>query len=153
MNYQWQTARFNQLSQTQVYAALQLRQQVFVVEQASLYLDLDDRDQQAVHVLCWQNDKLLAYQRCLAPGVSFPESSLGRIVVAAPARGHQLGKDLVNRGINHNLQQWPEHGIRINAQAYLQDFYTRLGFVVDGSEYSEDGIPHIQMLYCRSTTL
>ena len=153
MKQQWQTAGFSQLSQAQMYALLQLRQQVFVVEQACVYLDLDDRDQQAVHMLCWQGEELQAYQRCLAPGVSYPESSLGRIVVAPRARGLRLGKELVQRGISHNLRHWPQSDIRINAQAYLNDFYSALGFTADGQEYEEDGIPHLQMLYRRSTAL
>ena len=153
MKQQWQTAGFSQLSQAQLYALLQLRQQVFVVEQACVYLDLDDRDQQAVHMLCWQGEQLQAYQRCLAPGVSYPESSLGRIVVAPRARGLRLGKELVQRGISHNLRHWPQSDIRINAQAYLNGFYSALGFTADGQEYEEDGIAHVQMLYRRSTAL
>ena len=153
MKQQWQTAGFSQLSQAQLYALLQLRQQVFVVEQACVYLDLDDRDQQAVHMLCWQGEQLQAYQRCLAPGVSYPESSLGRIVVAPRARGLRLGKELVQRGISHNLRHWPQSDIRINAQAYLNAFYSALGFTADGQEYEEDGIAHVQMLYRRSAAL
>lgn len=153
MTDQWQTALFNELSQLQLYAALRLRQQVFAIEQDSLYLDLDNKDQQAVHMLCWEGDELLAYQRCLTPGVSYPESSIGRIVVAAQARGRQLGLELVQRGIAHNLERWPQHGIRISAQAYLERFYTDLGFEVRGDVYAEDGIPHIQMLHPGSTQL
>lgn len=153
MTYQWQSAGFTQLSQRQLYALLQLRQRVFVVEQTCIYLDLDDRDQQAVHMLCWQDDELQAYLRCLAPGASYPDSSLGRIVVSPRARGRHLGKDLVKRGICHNLQQWPQSDIRINAQAYLTDFYTELGFAAQGQEYDEDGIAHIQMVYRRSAAL
>ena len=100
-------------------------------------------------MLCWRDDQLLAYQRCLAPGLNYPESSLGRIVVSAPARGLQLGRTLVLKGIDHNLRQWPGHDIRINAQSYLRDFYTGLGFAAQGAEYEEDGIMHVAMLYVR----
>lgn len=146
----WQRAEFRQLDNLELYAALRLRQEVFAVEQQSLYQDLDNLDQLAVHILAWDGDTLLAYQRCLPPGVAFTESALGRIVVSAPARGRQLGRDLVGRGIRHNLERWPGHGIRINAQSYLRQYYEQLGFTAAGEEYGLDGIPHIEMVYSGS---
>ena len=150
MTLQWRTLAFSELTGAQVYALLRLRQQVFVVEQNCAYLDLDNLDQQAIHMLCLHNGALMAYQRCLAPGVSYPESSLGRIVVCPTRRGQHLGRNLVLRGIAHNLAQWPDSGIRINAQAYLEEFYTALGFVAEGSAYLEDNILHRQMRYRQS---
>jgi len=147
MSHRWQIASFNDLTNTELYALLRLRQEVFAVEQTSIYLDLDGKDQAAIHMLCWQGDELLAYQRLLPPGLSYAESSMGRIVVNPAARGTRLGRDLVHRGIQHNLEQWPKQGIRISAQAYLQRFYEDLGFTAVGDKYSEDGIPHIQMQY------
>ena len=143
----WQITEFDGLETAQLYAALRLRLEVFAIEQNSLYQDLDNLDQQAIHMLAWEQGQLLAYQRCLPPGASYTESAIGRIVVAAPARGRQLGRELVRRGIRHNLEQWPNQGIRINAQSYLRRFYEELGFVADGDDYNLDGIPHIQMLY------
>ncbi len=151
MSYQWQTSDFAGITTHELYAALRLRQQVFGVEQDCAYLDLDNLDQDAVHMLCWQGDVLLAYQRCLAPGISFSESALGRIVVGSHARGQSLGRELVQRGIRHNLERWPSQDIRIHAQAHLLDFYNQLGFVAEGDVFDEDGIPHIQMIYRRST--
>jgi ElaA protein len=147
MNQQWQILDFVQLGREQLYDILRLRQEVFVVEQDCVYLDLDGLDRQATHILCSRGEQLLAYQRCLPPGVSYPESSLGRIVVCPAARGLRLGRELVQRGIAYNMKQWPGSGIRINAQAYLRDFYAGLGFVASGSEYEEDGIMHQQMVY------
>ena len=149
MTYRWQTAEFAELSLAQLYALMRLRQLVFVVEQASIYLDLDDLDQAATHMLCWQDDRLLAYLRCLAPGASFAESAIGRIVVAPEARGRDLGRELVSRGLSYNLRCWPDANIRINAQSYLKDFYLDLGFTTASEEYLEDGIPHLEMLYRR----
>jgi ElaA protein len=147
MTMQWQTLAFNELTVEHLYAVLQLRQAVFVVEQNCAYLDLDNRDQPAMHMLATRNQTLLAYQRCLPPGLSYAESSLGRIVVSGAMRGHQLGRELVQRGIDHNLALWPGAGIRISAQAHLQGFYSSLGFIGEGSEYLEDNIPHRQMYY------
>jgi ElaA protein len=149
MMVEWQILSFDELCTDQLYALLRLRQQVFVVEQQSIYLDLDDKDQRADHMLCRDGATLLAYQRCLPPGVSYPESSLGRIVVARVARGRQLGRQLVQRGVDYNLRRWPGAGIVINAQSYLQDFYRDLGFEAEGEEYLEDGIPHRRMRLAR----
>lgn len=124
---------------------LRLRQQVFIVEQRCAYLDCDGRDQRARHMMGSDNGALLAYQRCLPPGANYPESSIGRIVVDATARGRQLGRELVSRGIAHNLQRWPGHDVCISAQSHLQGFYMSLGFVAEGDEYLEDDIPHRKM--------
>lgn len=147
MTLVWQTVGFAELSAEEVYAMLRLRQQVFVVEQRCAYLDLDNLDQQAVHMFCRRDGEFVAYQRCLAPGLSFSESSLGRIVVSPEMRQRQLGRELVRRGIAYNLARWPGSGIRINAQAHLQDYYGGLGFVAEGEEFLEDGIPHREMRY------
>jgi ElaA protein len=147
---QWLSKDFHELDKLQLYAALRLRQEVFVVEQQSIYLDLDNLDQLATHMLGWEDNRLVAYQRCLPPGASFAESALGRIVVAPYARGRRLGRELVRRGIRHNLQRWPGYDIRINAQSYLRVFYQELGFVADGEDYQLDGIPHILMVYAVS---
>jgi ElaA protein len=147
MTYRWQMTEFAELNTAELYAALQLRLEVFVVEQDCRYQDLDNLDQSAVHMLCWQDSELLAYQRCLPPGAHFVESAIGRIVVSPQARGHKLGRELVRRAIDHNLQRWPENNIRINAQAHLQAFYADLGFISTGDVFDEDGIAHIHMLY------
>jgi ElaA protein len=147
MTLEWKILAFTDLTGEGMYAVLRLRQEVFVVEQSCAYLDLDNLDHHATHMLCLRNQELVAYQRCLAPGLSYPESSLGRIVVCPALRGQQLGRELVRRGIAHNLLQWPGSGIRINAQAHLQDFYSTLGFVGEGNEYFEDNILHRQMRY------
>ncbi len=146
----WQTSAFDALTPAVLYRAMQLRQDVFILEQECLYPDLDDLDQGALHMLCWQGTNLVAYQRCLQPGVSYPESSIGRIIVSPAARGIQLGRQLVQRGIDHNLAQWPDHDIKIGAQAQLQPFYRSLGFKTVGDEYMEDGILHAPMLYRRA---
>ncbi|MAT91519.1 MAG: GNAT family N-acetyltransferase [Halioglobus sp.] len=145
MDIDWHTLAFAELGSDELYALLRLRQQVFVVEQQSIYLDLDGKDQQAVHMLCRQGDELAAYQRCLPPGVSYEQSSIGRIVVHPQSRGAGLGRELVRRGIAYNRRAWPGNGICISAQAHLQDFYASMGFVARGNIYQEDGIPHRQM--------
>jgi ElaA protein len=147
MTLQWQTLSFDELSLEQMYAILRLRQQVFVVEQCCAYQDLDNLDQRASHILCLVEGQLAAYQRCLGPGLSYPESSLGRIVVCPTQRGLQLGRELVQRGIDYNLSKWAQQSIRIKAQSHLQNFYGSLGFISEGAEFLEDNIPHREMRY------
>lgn len=147
MDLNWQTRAFDELGPQLLYAILRLRQEVFVVEQNCAYLDLDGRDEKALHMLCTRNGEPLAYQRCLPPGLGYAESSLGRIVVHPDSRGLQLGRELVQRGIDHNLQCWAGNDICISAQAHLQCFYASLGFAGEGDEYMEDDIPHRKMRY------
>jgi len=141
----WQIYQFDDLTTHDLYTLMRLRQEVFVLEQNCVYPDLDGLDQASVHILCWENGELLAYLRCLKPGLSYPQSSIGRIVVSPTARGRDLGRELVTRGITYNFKQWPDSAIRIGAQRYLEAFYCRLGFVVDGEPYIEDGIEHVHM--------
>ncbi len=142
----WSIQTFAELDTDTLYAILALRQAIFVVEQNCPYQDLDGLDRDAFHMVCRQGGELLAYQRCLPPGTSYGESSIGHIVVAAAARGRQLGRELVQRGIDFNRARWPAADIRIGAQAHLADFYGSLGFRVEGDEYIEDGIPHVHMV-------
>jgi len=145
MNLEWRTQSFSEFTPGQLYEVMRLRSDIFVVEQASIYLDADNKDQVADHVIGSIDNEICAYLRALPPGVSYPQSSLGRILIAQKYRGHQLGRDLVKRGIAHNLSKWPDSDICISAQSHLQDFYASLGFAAEGEVYAEDGIPHRKM--------
>jgi len=147
LEMRWQVTGFEGLTNRELYEILRLRQEVFAVEQTSIYVDPDGMDIEAVHMAAWEVETLMAYQRCLPPGLQERESTLGRIVVAPAARGRDLGRDLVRRGIEHNLQRWPGINIRIHAQAYLERFYQELGFVTEGDLYDLDGIPHLEMVF------
>lgn len=145
-NKGWRCQAFHALSARDVYDILKLRAEVFVVEQECAYLDPDGHDERAWHWLCRERGELLAYQRCLAPGAIYAEASaIGRIVVAASARGRNLGRELVERGIRFNLSRWPRRRVRIGAQARLQAFYESLGFSACSEPYLEDGIRHLEM--------
>jgi len=138
--------RFNELSIQELYVILQLRAEVFVVEQDCVYQDLDNKDLDAYHVLGVLDTKIVAYARIFKPGDYFLESSIGRIVVKKEFRKFQYGYQLVQNSIQfieNNLQQ---NTILISAQSYLTKFYNSLGFTQVGEEYLEDGIPHIKML-------
>ena len=147
----WRLCAFNQLTTLDLYALLQLRAQVFVVEQACVFQDLDDADMGAMHLLGQASGpdgvpRLLAYARCLAAGVSYAQASIGRVVTSPSARGTGIGYALMQEAVRsvHNL--WGPQPIRIGAQAHLQSFYRQHGFEPDGAIYVEDGIEHIEML-------
>ncbi len=146
----WQWQAFEQLDAPALYQALELRQQVFILEQQCLYPDIDAYDLDAWHLLGWRGvdgrRELAAYLRCLAPGAKFPEMSLGRVLTAQAARGLGIGKLLLAEGIARATGQFPGHPIRIGAQARLERFYRGFGFRTVSAPYDEDGIAHIDML-------
>lgn len=142
----WSSKQFKDLKAQELWAILRLRQEVFVLEQECLYPDIDDTDLHAQHLGFWVDGKLHAYARLLAPGISYEQSSIGRVVVAKSARSSKLGKELMLRAIGETESQYPSHAIKIGAQKYLENFYNELGFATISDIYIEDGIPHIHML-------
>jgi ElaA protein len=78
--------------------------------------------------------------------VKYAEPSLGRILTTSVARGSGLGAELVAEGIRRLEALYGAHTIRIGAQRYLVDFYSRFGFVRTGYDYDEDDIPHSEMV-------
>ena len=138
---------FGALSPHTLYALLRLRSEVFVVEQRCVFQDMDGADGDCLHLLCEGADgRLLASARLVPAGLKYAEASIGRVVIAPPARGGGLGHELMREAVRALEGQWGPQAIRIGAQARLQAFYEQHGFVRDGEPYVEDGIPHIEML-------
>jgi ElaA protein len=146
MTIDWQWRRYAELSPLEIHAIFAARQAVFIVEQTCPYPDIDGKDLEALHLSGWSGDQLAAYLRLLAPGVSYEEPSLGRIITTDIARGTGLGRELVARGLDKLHELYPELPTRIGAQAHLEKFYGSLGFVQASEPYDEDGIMHIEML-------
>jgi ElaA protein len=141
------TKTFTQLTIQQLYEILQLRSEVFVVEQNCVYQDIDGKDQKSLHVLGYKNEKLVAYTRLFKAGDYFDKASIGRVVVAENERQHKYGYYIMHASIVAIKSYYNETIIKISAQVYLNKFYTNLGFKVVGEEYLEDGIPHVKMIY------
>ena len=137
---------FNKLTTIELYQILQLRSEVFVVEQDCVYQDIDGKDDKALHVLGIVDDKIIAYTRCFQGGDYFKEASIGRVVVAESQRKFKRGNQIMNSSIEAIENHYHTKIIKISAQCYLNKFYTNLGFKVIGEEYLEDGIPHIAMI-------
>lgn len=140
------TKIFKQLTTDELYAILQLRSEVFVVEQDCVYQDMDYKDQKAIHVLGFNNRKLVAYTRIFKSGDYFDMASIGRVIVARNKRKLRYGYDIMEASIKVIKDYYNETTIKISAQVYLKQFYNNLGFEIVGEEYLEDGIPHVGMI-------
>ncbi|WP_374583455.1 GNAT family N-acetyltransferase [Pseudoduganella sp.] len=147
---EWQWLDFASIPNADLYEVLRQRQEVFVIEQQCFYSDMDGFDQGAFHLLGWSElggrRSLVAYLRCIAPGIKYPEMSLGRVLTSQAARGSGAGRQLIAEGIRRAEALHPGHRIRIGAQAHLEKFYGSFGFQAVGEPYDEDGIPHLEML-------
>lgn len=141
----WQIKRFNELSLEELYQIMSLRSEVFVVEQNCVYQDLDHKDQIALHVCGFYNDKLVSYSRLFDAGVYFENPAIGRVIVSKIARNFSIGHDLMKKSISVISEFYGSESITISAQVYLTKFYEQHGFILVGDEYLEDGIPHIEM--------
>ncbi|GIU16413.1 MULTISPECIES: GNAT family N-acetyltransferase [unclassified Shewanella] len=145
----WKSLSFSELSLNELYDLLKLRVDVFVVEQNCPYPELDDKDRQSQtqHLLGLNEQGVIqAYARVLAPGVSYPDASIGRVIVAQAARGAGVANTLMQKAIAISSKKWPENNIQLGGQEHLKDFYQQLGFKAVSEMYLEDGIPHVDML-------
>lgn len=137
---------FSELNTQELYNILQLRSEVFVVEQDCVYQDLDGKDEKALHIIGFKNNKVVAYTRVFKPGDYFEYASIGRVVVDQNEREHKYGYDIMNASVEAIKAHYNETKIKISAQTYLKRFYNNLDFFEVGEEYLEDGIPHIGMM-------
>lgn len=143
----WQYKSFDALTTAELYTIMQLRNEVFVVEQNCVYQDADSKDLQSFHLCGWDGSILVAYCRILPPGLAYEAASIGRVLTAAKYRKTGAGIQLMQRAITATLQQFTCEQIIISAQLYLKRFYESLGFIQLSDAYAEDGIPHIKMHY------
>ena len=140
------TKTFQELTTKELYELLQLRSEVFVVEQDCVYQDLDGKDEKALHVIGKKDNKIVAYTRVFKPGDYFKEASIGRVLVKQNERQHKFGYAIMKASIEAIKSHYNQKTIRISAQTYLRKFYGNLEFKEVGEEYLEDGIPHVNMI-------
>jgi len=145
MSIKFQIKPFNEFSVAELYQVLQLRSEVFVVEQNCVYQDVDGKDSKALHVLGVFEGDIVAYARLFAPGYYFDNASIGRVVINAGYRDRKWGHNLMQAAIAGIKEHFNQDAITISAQLYLKKFYEGHGFVKQGEEYLEDDIPHIRM--------
>ena len=143
----WELKKFKELKAEEIYKILEIRNEVFIVEQQCAYQDCDGKDENAYHLYLQDNDKIIAYLRILKKGVSYDEISIGRVLVHKNYRGKGIAREMMLKAINFIESNLNEKEIKIQAQSYLVNFYKSLGFKETSNEYLEDNIPHIDMLY------
>lgn len=146
MDIEWRLNKFDELSAGDLYRILQLRSQVFVVEQQCVYLDTDDKDQACYHLAGLFENRLLAYTRIVPPGVIYEEASIGRVVTAFTVRRSGMGKLLMEHSIKAVYSLFGKVPVKIGAQFYLREFYESFGFKQTSAIYLEDNIEHIYMI-------
>lgn len=143
----WSFKKFDDLTPHELYSVLQLRNEVFVVEQNCVFQDADNKDQGSHHLLGWYNKMLVAYSRVVPPGIaydSFP--SIGRVVTSPKMRRTGIGKILMQQSIEELQKLLGIGPIKLGAQLYLKKFYESFDFAQSSEVYIEDGIPHIEMI-------
>jgi ElaA protein len=150
----WYLKRFDDLLPQEVYDILQLRNEVFIVEQTCPYLDIDGKDMHSYHLFAKDEKNVIcAYLRILDKGQTFDDLSIGRVIVRKEERGNGLAKQMLIKAIQFIETTLGIHQIRISAQAYLKDFYSEIGFTACSEVYLEDNIPHIEMIYKSKTVV
>lgn len=145
MSIQFKIKPFKAFSLQELYNVLQLRSEVFVVEQDCVYQDIDGKDEKALHLIGTYSDSVVAYARIFAAGDYFDEPSIGRVVISKKYRDRKWGHNLMEAAIAGIKEHYNTTAITISAQLYLKKFYESHGFVQVGEGYLEDGIPHIRM--------
>jgi ElaA protein len=138
------------LTAGELYAAMEARQKVFVVEQHCAYMDADGADPLGMHLLGWRSTPdgltVSAYARLLPPGVKYAEASIGRVLTTPDVRGSGLGKAVMTEAIQRVEEAGWGSAIRIAAQMYLEAFYEGFGFRRVSEPFTEDDIWHVEML-------
>lgn len=147
----WKIKSFEELSNIELYKILQLRIDVFMLEQNCLYPECDDKDIHAQHLFGMDEHGVVAYARLLPPGISYKDASIGRVIVTEKYRSQKLGYTLMQKAIERINNDFAPMSIRISAQVHLLRFYENLGFRKVSDEYLEDNIPHIEMLFSTIT--
>lgn len=144
-NYTISCKPFASLTPHELYAIMQLRNEVFVVEQNCVYQDADNKDPFCHHLMIWDGQKLIAYSRLLPKGLAYGRMSIGRVISAPAYRRTGAGKLLIETAIETCHKLFGEGPIKIGAQLYLKKFYASFGFEQTSDIYLEDGIEHIEM--------
>ena len=146
MNIEWRCKFFDDLTPAELYDIIQLRNDVFVVEQQCIFQDADGVDKKCFHLSGYEGNTLAAYTRLIAPGITYTEASIGRVASARAYRGKGIGLQLMRQSVQFCRQLFGNVPIKIGAQLYLKKFYEQFGFSAIGEVYLEDNIPHIHML-------
>lgn len=146
--FEFTVKAFKDLSVEELYQILQLREDVFVVEQNCIYHDIDGIDKNCYHlfIIDQKSKEIISYARLVPANIKFDVPSIGRVISNKNYRGLGLGKALISKAMEETKQLYKTDVIKISAQTYLFNFYSSLGFKAISEAYDEDGIEHVDML-------
>ena len=139
----WQLKEFDDLTVKELHAIYFLRTEVFIVEQACAYQDVDEWDLVSKHLYYEVDGELVSYARIIP---SESQVKIGRVIVSPRHRKKNEGRKLLAKAVSYCEDQYSNLPIVISAQAHLENFYGEFGFKVASQEYLEDDIPHIDMI-------
>ena len=143
----WQFKHYKELSLDEFHDIVALRLKVFVVEQDCPYQDLDGMDKECYHLISRDAENtIVGTARIIPPGLIYPATGIGRIVLDESVRGGQHGHELMKQCIQFIFAKFGKGDMKLSAQKHLENFYTQHGFTSTGKEYLEDGIPHVEMI-------
>ncbi|GAB4075072.1 GNAT family N-acetyltransferase [Barrientosiimonas marina] len=143
----WHVKSFQELTNDELFALMKLRVNIFVVEQACAYSELDDYDRQALHYFAEDDGDIVANVRLLPRDTAFKEPSIGRVVVAPEYRGGGYGRRIMQKAMHYIAGQWHEPVIKLSAQTHLKSFYGELDFRQLSDAYLDSGISHVDMIW------
>ena len=144
----WQVKHYNDLSLNEFHDIIALRIKVFVVEQNCPYLELDGKDKKSYHLICRNGTgDIVATARILPPGISYDDTSIGRVVIDESIRGNGVGHELMIKSVEFCTVEFGNTPIQISAQKHLEKYYEQHQFSSTGKEYLEDDIPHVEMRF------
>jgi ElaA protein len=139
---------FEELSTQLIYNLLKLRSEVFVVEQQCIYLDIDGKDKDAIHLIATHEDEILFYSRIFEKGKYYQNyASIGRVIVNEKFRKEKWGDELMSESLEYISLKWGNVPVKIAAQEHLEKFYNNHGFKKIEERFLDDGIWHIYMVF------
>ncbi len=139
-----QVKSFDEISKQELYTLLKLRMKVFMLEQKSLYLDMDNCDQTAYHFLAKNAEHLAAYSRVILDENEM-SAYIGRLVVDENYRNKSIGSLLIGKMIEFIKSKSKSKVIYLNSQVSAQRIYKKFGFSSIGDQFDDSGILHIKM--------
>jgi len=140
---EWNFKKIDELDARTLHLLLKNRVEVFVVEQACPYQEVDDNDLTCIHQFLLDDDlNLKAYLRI----IDTPEVvKFGRVLTSSKYRGTGIGNDLLIQAKEYAIKHYGKKSIYIEAQTYAIPYYEKHGFKVISDIFLDDDIPHVKM--------
>ncbi|MDR5586441.1 MULTISPECIES: GNAT family N-acetyltransferase [Clostridium] len=142
----WNIKKFNELTLDELYEICKVRYEIFGCEQR-IYQenDFDDIDKKVYHLFLKDSGKIVAYSRLIPSGITYNESSIGRVLVLKEYRRKGIAFELMKKSVDFLKNELNEETIVISSQLYVKKLYENVGFKTISDVYDEVDIPHVKM--------